>query len=212
MVWNNVQLGQIVLRVLSDPWPEKSVETLYLFGQTADNQASVLDRAGQLFRQKGIDRICISAAGAVSGYPGFANWQRALEEQAIAKTSIYATGSFELDSLNTLIEAQALIKLADQWGCRRIAVCSSPFHQVRAFMTAVTVALDATPQLKIYSVTGRALPWRVKAAHSQGTLQGTRVALIEKELMRIERYQAKGDLASMETVLEYLDRRDEHWG
>jgi len=75
-------------------------------------------------------------------------------------------------------------------------------------MTAVTVSIRAYPELLIYSYPGAAMPWQEEVVHSQGTLKARRRELIQNEMERIEKYQDKGDLASFEQVLNYLNRRD----
>ena len=110
--------------------------------------------------------------------------------------------------LNTLIESEALIKLASSQEYTSLLVVAAPFHQTRAFMTAATVATRNNPALRIYSFPGKALPWQEKVSHSQGTVISTRKNLIHSELERIRNYQKKGDLASVTRVLEYLDYRD----
>jgi hypothetical protein len=44
--------------------------------------------------------------------------------------------------------------------------------------------------------------------HSQGQTRGVRSELIGGELERIRKYHAQGDLASVEDVLDYLNKRD----
>lgn len=52
------------------------------------------------------------------------------------------------------------------------------------------------------------MSWRDLVTHSQGTLQAPRRQLIQEELTRIRTYQDKGDLAGLDDVLDYLNRRD----
>ena len=75
-------------------------------------------------------------------------------------------------------------------------------------MTAVTLALREYPELYLYSLPGKPLPWQEEVTHSQGEVLGTRAELIAGEMNRIKTYYAKGDLASVDEVLEYLNRRD----
>ena len=91
---------------------------------------------------------------------------------------------------------------------RSLYVVSSPFHQLRAFMTLVTVALRDYPDLQIFSYTGNSLPWLDKTVHSQGTLSGTRKDIIKAEFERIEKYKQMGDLSSETEILDYLNKRD----
>ena len=74
-------------------------------------------------------------------------------------------------------------------------------------MTAVTVALREYPELLLYSYPAVAMPWQEEVVHSQGTLKATRSELIHMEFERINKYQNKGDLASFEEVLTYLNNR-----
>ncbi len=110
--------------------------------------------------------------------------------------------------LHTLIESQGVVRFARRRGYQRLIVTSSPFHQERAFMTAVTVALREYPTLKIYSYPGEPQPWDEVVTHSQGKLTGTRAELIAEEQKRIEKYTAQGDLAERREVLRYLRARD----
>ena len=114
----------------------------------------------------------------------------------------------ETSMLNTLIESEALIRFAKQHGYRSLFVVAPPFHQLRALMTAVTVALREYPELLIYSYPSVAMPWQEEVVHSQGTLKAKRRDLIQEELERIEKYQGKGDLALFEQVLNYLNKRE----
>jgi len=87
-------------------------------------------------------------------------------------------------------------------------VTSVPFHQERAFITMVSAATQAYPELRIYSHPGTALPWDEVVTHSQGTLTGTRAGLIAEERKRIDTYTARGDLVPRAEVLRYLRQRD----
>jgi hypothetical protein len=91
---------------------------------------------------------------------------------------------------------------------RSIIVIAAPFHQERAFMTAVSVAIREYSDLCLYSYPGRALAWDEQVVHSQGTVRATRSELILSEQERINTYQKKGDLVSYSQVLSYLKKRD----
>ena len=52
------------------------------------------------------------------------------------------------------------------------------------------------------------MPWNENVLHSQGVLKAKRRQLIQTELERITKYQNKGDLASTDSVLNYLNNRD----
>jgi hypothetical protein len=198
---------QLLIRVLCDTRPPAVTDGAYLFGQTADNEESVFAAAGQLLTAMLTRRVLLPHTEPMSGYPGFKAWQQALHGQGIGNLQIQGVTGITSPMLHTLIEAEALVRFAKAQGYRSLYVVAPPFHQPRAFMTAVTAALRAYPDLQLYSYPGAALPWQAEVAHSQGQTRGTRSELVAGELERIRTYHEKGDLASVETVLDYLIKR-----
>ena len=203
---------QLLIRVLCDTRPPAVTDGAYLFGQTPDNQESVFAAAGQLLTAMLTRRVLLAHTGPVSGYPGFRAWQQALHGQGIGNLQIDGVTGIDSPLLHTLIEAEALVRFAKSRGYGSLYVVAPPFHQPRAFMTAVTAARRAYPELQLYSHPGAALPWGDEVVHSQGQARGARSELIGGELERIRKYHAQGDLASVEEVLEYLDERDRRSG
>jgi hypothetical protein len=112
------------------------------------------------------------------------------------------------DQLNTLTEMEAFMDSAKRLGWKDIILVAPPFHQVRVFITAVSVAARKYPEAKIYNQVGISLSWLERATHSQGTLKGTRREFIHTELDRIQKYFAKGDLVHPSVALDYLNKRD----
>jgi hypothetical protein len=207
---HNRDLAELFLRALSDPLPREGLDALFLFGQTVDNQASVFDTAERLYRITPELRLLMLDGGARSGYPGFAPWQAALTARSIAPDHIHPLPPADTAFLHTRIEALALMDHLQQAPYQRVGVTAAPFHQVRAFMTAITVALEANLAVRLYSCPGSPQDLTVPACHSQGNPSEQRRDLIAQELRRIETYQHKGDLAATGTVLAYLEERDAH--
>ncbi len=199
---------ELAIRTSCDSRPPKNrFDAAYLCCQTLSNQQSVFLAARSLLTHGYTSSILILNTDAKSGYPGYDQWHRQLCDTGIANQNIVPVPVEDTPSLNTLIESQALVAYAKHRHLRTIAVVSSPFHQLRALMTAVTVALRIYPTLSIYSHPGQTLPWCEEVVHSQGTLKARRYDLIREELKRIETYQAKGDLASFNKVIDYLNQR-----
>lgn len=201
-------LMELVVRSLCDIRAGTIAEGAFLYGQTPDNQASVLSAARKIIDKKIADKILFIRCDPMSGYPGFSVWHDALSQMGIAPDSIVGVELQQATSLNTLIEAEALIEHARQIKLQTVYVVASPFHQIRAFMTTVTVAIKHYPEIRIYSYNGYPQNWMDAVVHSQGTTSGSRKDLIWAEFDRIQKYQAKGDLASESAVLEYLNARD----
>ena len=199
---------ELLTRALCDSLPTQAVDGAYLSCTTRDNQASVFPMAKRLLDQSLAAQTFILNAEALSGYPGVDQCREALIKTGIAPHQIQFVPIKAPTSLNTLIESQALIRFARKCAVKSLIVVSPPFHQLRAFMTAVTVALQEYPELAIYSCPGKPLPWLENAIHSQGILKAPRRQLIQEELARIRKYQDKNDIAAYEDVLDYLAHRD----
>ncbi len=197
---------ELLHRIFCDPLPP-SCDAAYIFGQTPDNEASVFQRAKLLVEQGQTSAIWIPGTEAMSGYPGQSVWRDRIAAY-VPPTLVQPVPTEPTQSLNTLIEARATVRFAKAQGVKSLLVVAVPFHQQRAVMTVITVALAEYPALRVYSVPGMAVDWQATVVHSQGTLQGKCYELIYGEQERIDKYGKKGDLGSREMVLNYLRQRD----
>jgi hypothetical protein len=198
---------ELLIRTLCDVRPEFSVGGAYVYCQTQDNQQSLFQTVHFLLKGSLVSKILILQTEAKSGYPGFSKWRHQLRETGLTDEQIEGVTIGDKAMIHTLIESEALIRFAKQKRYRSLLVVAPPFQQLRAFMTAVTVALRKYPELLLYSYPAVAMPWQDTVMHSQGSLKATRSELIQIELERIYTYQIKGDLASFADVSAYLDNR-----
>ena len=204
---------QLVVRVLCDYLPKHPLN-LYLFGQTPDNQESVLGKAVELVRAGTCESLnMMEDPDQFCGYAGGTNWEHELKQRLadhlvpIRQLSFPSRNGSKM--LHTYGEAVAIVKEAKEQGWETLGVVAPPFHQVRAFVSTVSAALREYPSLRIYSLVGHTLSWEETAVHSQGTVIDLRKNLIQEEAERLAKYGGKdGDLVSEEDVLEYLRRRD----
>jgi hypothetical protein len=199
---------ELLIRVLCDLQPKNPTNGAYLYCQTKSNQQSIFQAAQFLLDNSLTYKILILNTNAKSGYPGFTEWKHQLQQFGLSAEQIEGVVNKESSMLNTLIESEAIIRFAKKHRYRSLFVVAPPFQQLRAFMTAVTVALREYPELLIYSYPGVAMSWQEEVIHSQGTLKAKRRDLIKEELERIEKYQRKGDLTTPEQVLGYLNKRE----
>jgi uncharacterized SAM-binding protein YcdF (DUF218 family) len=198
---------ELLLRILCDAVPAR-VAAAYLFAQTQPNQESVFAAAKRLLHVRRVGKVLISGCHPKSGYVGAAAYRAAMVECGMAAEQVEDVPMEPTDILHTLIEARAVVRYAKTKGYQQLIVVSAPFHQHRAFITMVSVALREYPALKLYSVPGNAQSWDEAVTHSQGTLTGTRADLIAHEARRIETYTAQGDLLGRERILQYLRTRN----
>ncbi|MBW2088203.1 MAG: YdcF family protein [Deltaproteobacteria bacterium] len=199
---------ELLVRTLCDLRPMNPTNGAYLYCQTRSNQQSIFKAAQSLLNNSLTYKILILNTKAKSGYPGFTEWKQQLEQLGIPEKKIEGVIINKTTMLNTLIESEGIIRFAKQHSYNSVFVVAPPFQQLRAFMTAVTVALREYPELLIYSYPGAAMSWQEEVVHSQGTLKAKRRDLIQEELERIDKYHSKGNLASPEQVLSYLNKRN----
>jgi hypothetical protein len=206
---DDVERTELLLRVFCDHVPDEGVEGAYLYAHTLDNERSVIGVARHLLDHGLAKRILISGCGPLCGYPGAEDWTEKLTAAGVASDAIARVPvPADLETMHTLSEAEFFVRFAKERGLRSAIIVSAPFHLERAYMTMVTVATRAYPDLRLHAAPGDPLPWDEEVVHSQGVLRAKRQELIAEELKRIERYQAKSDLLSHAAVLAYMRARD----
>ena len=199
---------ELLTQILCDYPPSSAVDGAYLFAQTVENQSSVFEAGLQALEQKQTKQLFISASAPISGYPGYRQWQQNLVRLGVNSANIVGIPPSTDTILHTRVEAEGLVRYLKATGAKTVTIISAPFHQLRCFMTVVSVALEEMADLKIYNKVGTSLPWHEIVVHSQGTVKLKRSDLIKSEMDRISIYQQKGDLVSTEAVYDYLVRRD----
>ncbi len=200
---------ELLNRVLSDPLPQKKVDGLYLFCQTDQNESAVLESAVALYHLGITDKLFLMNSEAMSGYPGEASWTTYITNHGVKEEDIEKIEPDDKNNLHTLIEARSLVQHAIDHNYQHIILMSSSFHQLRAFLTAVTALNSLNGNIAFYSQPGKPLDWDQSVAHSQGSLVKQRKALIYTELERMKTYQEKGDLLPFQSGIDYLDKRAE---
>lgn len=198
-------LVSLSVRIFSDKLPSNA-DAIYLFWETSDNQASVLNKGADLHLSGLSKLICISGLGEAAGYPGVDCWRKELFKRLVSSQAIIEISPHQTS--NTLTEAVQLVETAKQRDWEKIVVVAPAFHALRAFIGAVSVTLRDYPDLKIYNQVGTYLNWHQIVVHSQGILKADRTELINAELDRIAKYHQKGDLVTPRAAIEYLNRRD----
>jgi hypothetical protein len=203
-------IEELIIRTLCDTLPSGKLDGLFLFGQTEDNQGAAFETAKQQLGNGRTDKVLCLGTGPMSGYPGFDVWKKEMEKLGIGEEQLVAVPAVPADTdlLHTLIEATSAVRYAREQGYKNLLVTAAPFQQPRAFMTAVTAALRDYPELYLYSLPGKAMPWQEEVTHSQGKVQDTRAGLISGEMERIICYHDQDDLISVKEALDYLNRRD----
>lgn len=103
----------------------------------------------------------------------------------------------EDNSTNTREQAIEVVKLATERGWKKLALIASHEHQYRAYLTFLREVLDTGSDLIIYNAPVRNLNWFIDSGW------GMRFDRLIAEFERIEKYSAKGHLATAQEVIEY---------
>jgi hypothetical protein len=197
-------------RVYIDHCPEDRfpMPTIYVFSETEDNQIANLQSAILALDQEATKSILLCNGETEHGCVGFAYCTKMLIQAGVFLEAILSLDIPLSVNVNTLVESQYLVRLAKKQGWKNILITAPSFHELRAFVTTVSVAQREYPQLSIWPYCGLASSWQQEVNHSQGTLRAKRKDLIFHEYERLIRYHENGDLISCEEVLKYMDRRD----
>lgn len=100
-------------------------------------------------------------------------------------------------SLQTRQQAVEVVKMAQEKGWKKLALVASHDHQYRAYLTFLREVLDTKSDIILYNTPVRNLNWFVDSGW------GMRFDRLLGELDRIEKYSAKGHLATAQEVIEY---------
>lgn len=183
---------------------EGPVDAAYLFGQSEDNQISVLDAVFVLKDLKPpTKQIAICGLGNESGYLGAETWRAELALRGIHEHEIVEIPRTAEAISNTFTEAVELVRYAKAHGWKRVICVAPEFHLPRAYLGIVTALRTEYPALLAYPHPGMRLPWKNRpVAHSQGVTRGTRAELVYGEFERIVKYD---NLLHPIEAIRYLD-------
>ena len=210
MIWtvSNPKVREFLRKVRQDVLPPKMAKVVYLFAETSGNQDLVCDEGVLLLRQGRADKLVLCDAETEHGYPGYHKWLREICSRGVSDRKVEKTFLPYDQGLNTLSESEVLVRYAKIFHWDTIIAVAPMFHQQRAFLTLISVAMREYPELKVYSRPGVVEDWNREARHSQGEVSGPRWELLFGEWERMEIYYQQGNLVSPNEALEYLEERD----
>ena len=100
-------------------------------------------------------------------------------------------------SLHTRQQAVEVVKMAIEYGWKKMALVASHEHQYRAYLTFLREVLDTKSDIILYNAPVRNLNWFMDSGW------GNRYERLFAEFERIEMYSVMGHLASADEVIEY---------
>ena len=205
---NEKLLTEVCMRVAGDyvPFPSSRFRGTYLVSHTKENQGSILKKCRATARRSREPVILSNNVTAITGYLGASAWTSELLRMGFGALRIV---TFDVHGpANTLTEMLNLVAFLKARALNLLRLTAWDIQQPRAFITLVSVLLKEYPELRVYNVPGFPLDPDEEAHGSQNEPLGRRAEAYAKEIARIHAYHANGDLVDMETVLDYMDRRD----
>lgn len=145
------------------------------------------DHGAQLFKEGRAPRMILSGGLPETSFaiPASKLLTRVIE-LGVPKDAILA----EERSQNTREQAVAVLKIARERGWKSIAIIASPEHQPRAFLTFLQAAQEFGYDIALQNAP---VPSEIDSD------------FLRSELAKIEEYQKKGDVASYEEGVRYLE-------
>lgn len=211
-------LFEALLRVLQDTAPpEATADAGYLFGETVDNDEEPLKTLYGLWKNGKVKYMAVHDHGIddptiTSVVVGFSRWRARLLEMGVggqdSEAIVSVPSGTDKFPHSTDAECLGLVRIAAKRGWKSVYLVSPPLHQFRAFVSTVSAILRAYSDLRVYNCPVVVPSWQEVVAHSQTAPRAARKDQIAGELAKVRKYCAKGDLATANEVLYYLDRRD----
>ncbi|OGE32340.1 hypothetical protein A3D83_03540 [Candidatus Daviesbacteria bacterium RIFCSPHIGHO2_02_FULL_41_10] len=115
----------------------------------------------------------------------------------------------KLEAYHTRQENTAFLNLAKEQRWTIGAILTQPHQALRTMLGAVQAMEETGYPIYLYVLTPRDTPWQEVVKGNQGIEEKPRWQHIEDECVRsLSTYQVTGELASLSTLLAYLNARD----
>lgn len=198
---------ELITRVFCDVRPHRKADVIYIFGESLDNEDSVLEAGISLWKSGRARLVCIPSQSAF-WLTRYKVWKKRLMSGGVPESRIFGIPLSSDFPPSTDAEASGIADSAKLHNWENIYITASPLHHLRAFISTISALERKKIKLNIFNHIGIAQSWNKNIVHSQDIQHGTRRELIYNEIRKIEHYFQKGDLISSKNALKYLDSRD----
>lgn len=192
-----LQLYQMVMHDVRPPF----TQGIFLFTEYEDNEISSFKAASQLMARDAAPEVFIIYGGG-HGSPGYSNWYERLSVY-IDKGRIRPVPIGNPTGINTLSESDALVKFAINEKRKSFYIVAPPFHMLRAFMTAASIAIRHGSKINFFAYPGALQDLNQVVKHSQGIGTFPRWKWFERELKTISDYSEKNGIALAPGIIKY---------
>lgn len=211
-----VNLFSLATFVQADTKPSVRADAIYLFGHTEQNAEPIMNAGAALYRAGNASAVYITRQSKAyvpnhSGidYP-FEMWRDRLNELGIHTAAIHSIPTPDKPPAHTGTEAVQIVRTAKNLEWQRLIIVAHPIHMLRAFLDTTTHVIREYPGLQLYCQPG--FPAQDYTGEvvllNQRIEDGTRWEGMKKELFRVAKWHAKGDIVSDEEAISYIHLRD----
>ncbi len=200
---------EATLLVLTDKLPQQT-DALFLHGRSYGDDEGLFELVSQLYKDGRIKSVIIPGTdgrrhgASIPGeaWPGQKAWMKKLKELGVDKVHLSDPG------YNTRTETDSFLKASSEKGWKSVAVLTQPHQILRAMLGTVKSMEERNTWIRVYALIPPNTSWGSEVFGSQGEKSLPRIDHIKEELVRIHRYQEKGDLASFEQLFMYIAVRN----
>lgn len=200
--------------MLSSGEPQQPVDVLFFHNRSYGDYTGLFEIARKMFEEGRVRFIAVTnneGERVGSTIPFEANpgktWciENLMAQQIPAGNILYPyTMAFQ-----TREENNAFLELSRQMEWKEGVILTQPHQIVRPMLGMVQAMHNNGYQMKVYTAIPRFTPWQEVVRGNQGTEFKPRFDHIEDERKRISDYQASGELATFDQLLDYLKARDD---
>jgi len=201
-----IELIEATIRLITDK--VTAVDTIFFHARAEGDDVGLFELVSRLYHDgfvrhsvliNGSKSGTLEPGGTVHSYPGVIAYRRRLEELNVH--TVVASPAF-----NTLEENFSFLKAAKTRGWRSAIIIAQPHQLLRIFLGALKIMEKENYLMVLYAVCPSQVDWLKEVYGSQGQKFIPRYGHVTEEYKRIEKYQAKGDLATTDELLQYLNK------
>ena len=187
----------------------------YVFIETEDNWGSSFRAASELIKRDAATEVFSVYHKKLAGSPGYFKWKEKLE-RFVGFGRVRYIRLDNLRGFNTLSESVALVEFAHENEINSFYLVAPPFHMLRTFMTAASVAIRNGSEINFFACPGAPQDLNQNVLHSQGKGPFPRWKWFELELKTISDYSEKNGIPltpglikyeSIQDIINYMKRR-----
>lgn len=182
------------------------VHGIYVFIETEDNWGSSFRAASDLIKKNAAAEVFSVYHKKLKGSPGYEKWKDKLERYVGFGRVRYIELN-DLRGVNTLSESVALVRFAYETKRKSFYLVAPPFHMLRAFMTAASIAINHRSEINFFAYPGAQQDLNQSVRHSQGSGPFPRWKWFELELESIKKYSDAQDIWSIPRIIKYMQER-----